>query len=430
MLYDNSYNRQLQAQLHAINQRYINHSKFVGGAAIAGAGYNDSESDRDSEHEDVEKKEVEGGSGFAEGTYRDTGADATLGASPSNGKGIETTEMVGGKIMINTDSQKLMGGNEDYDRKVGAGFWDDFKSGFDKVVDTVGNVASTASKVIPVVQAAAPIVSKLMGGKKKGRKAKGGALNKHGLTDKSQLHSVIGGQKENQLGQMQDTQDQIKNAQLAFGGKKLSGAVLKFINKIEPHLKLGKQYLEKYDKDEKISVPKLLFDVYNNLSGNGKKVFTELDDIKGAGLIGDIFGAIGLGKDEIEGGYKLSKLMKPRNKMTGGFLQFLPMLASAVAPTLISKAIDMVRGKGEIDGSTKEELDNLPKSNAIGGKKKSLKDRIKKGSGLLGDVLGAVEGGKKKSEYSILVKKIMNDNKMKMIDAIKYIKDNGLYKKK
>jgi hypothetical protein len=118
------------------------------------------------------------------------------------------------------------------------------------------------------------------------------------------------------------------------------------------------------------------------------------------------------------------------------------MLASAVAPTLISKAIDMVRGKGEIDGSTKEELANLPKPNAIGGKKKSLKDRIKKdtkkGNGLIGDVLGAVglgedekvEGGKKKSEYSILVKKIMNDNKMKMIDAIKYIKDNGLYKKK
>ena len=414
MLYDNAYNRGLAEKLHRINQNYINHSRIMGGAILGGTEY----------YSDDEDENVEGGNGFAAGTHNDTGVGSTLGATQAGG--IQKTDMVGGKVIINTENQTLMGGNEE-ERRIGAGFWDDFKSGFDKVVDTVGKVADTAGKVIPVAAQVLPLLG--MGENEK--------LNQHNLIPVANMQSSsVGGKKK--INALENAEQSVKakkkmlNAQLAFGGKKISGKILDVVNKISPFLHIAKNLLEKYDKDELKATPQLVFDIVHHLTKLGKGKIEKVDGKEGAGVISSLLGAIGLGKKEVEGIpidkiLDLKKISKSR-KIGKGTLG------------TIGGLLDSVLGLGgpAFDKGATEEIENLPKAQAItGGKsKKKLHERlddanIKGGEEKKEEKEEKVEGGKKQTEWTKLVKKIMDDKGIKkMADAIKYIKDNNLYKKK
>ena len=379
MPYDNKYNRSIAEQLHRINQNYITHSHYIGGAILGGTHFSDSDSDSD--YSSSSDESVKGEGGFAEATHLDTGFEPTVGA----------TKVEGGKMLINTHSQKLTGNGEraigsgeraigSGERVIGGDFWNDFKSGFDSVVDTVGNVANAASKVIPVVQT----VSGLLGHGEEGLH-----LNKHDLTPVDNLpSSSMGGSKKKKRGgnkkalqSIENVQQQIKDANEAFGGRKVSGPALKFINEVSPYLKLGKSLLERYDKDGLKAVPKLLLDVHDSLSKEGKGRMKKLggqekaelvkdalealqegkNELKGGGLIGSLFNMVGLGKKKKMG--KGLGLLGPLSNIAGA-VTGIPMLAH------MGNAVGNILGLGEpamipLDHAAKQEIADLPKAQAI-----------------------------------------------------------------
>lgn len=146
MPYDNEYNRSIAQKIRAIDRRYADKHEY---SQVVPDGYKSlvqtaNASTRDGEDGVYgdENPSLVGGSGFAQGTFRDTGYSGVLGAKGSGVK-YKKGEMNG------------------------AGFWDDFKKGFNMVFEP-------AAKVIKAV--AAPVAPELsvgltaLGYGKKGKK--------------------------------------------------------------------------------------------------------------------------------------------------------------------------------------------------------------------------------------------------------------------
>ncbi len=420
MLYDNSYNRSIADRLRDFDLALAKRTEYSGTSTT-------------------------GGSGFAKGTRYDTGLGSTLGASPSNTGLKETTEFEGGNMKINTVNSILMGGAADtYDRYAGKGdnelrgdgWWDNFKSGFDGVADTVGKVADVAGKVIPIALAVAPIAKKLMGGGDEEVERNIGAGELTGpsgaklIESQALPSSSMGGAS---LSEMQKAQNLMTNANLAFGGMKVTKQVLDFVNKVEPHFKLGKNILEKlisYDIKDPNLMKKVLGDVFKKLTGTGKDKFKAMSGVEGGGLLGTIFNAIGLGK-----GSEYKEFFKKSTKKTGaGILGTVGGLIDGIFG--LGEPEKEVSGSG-ILGTVGSVIDNI-----FGFGKPDFEQSVK---GFGAELEAAKEGGRKKvklsdrlvpkddtkvlSKYSQLVKDIMKAKGLKMKDALKHIKENGLYKK-
>lgn len=126
-LYDNSYQRDIANKVLDLYAKQIEHEKrlsegFSGSKAIGGRSIDEAVLTTN-----LNK------SGFARGYNRDSGYERV--------DGIEAVvpKKKGGAIAINTDHQRLMGGD----------FLSDLTSG---VTDTVGKVASVVGKVAPLVE--------------------------------------------------------------------------------------------------------------------------------------------------------------------------------------------------------------------------------------------------------------------------------------
>ena len=147
MPYRNSYNEEIARKMNAINKRYADTHEY---SQVVPDGYKSisqsaSASGRDGEdgmYGDQHPSLVGGSSGFAQGSFMDTGFDRVMGAK---GSGIKYQ-----KGQLN-----------------GSGFWQDFKDGFNMVFSPAAKVLKVASTVLGQPEIAAGLTAIGYGKKKK-----------------------------------------------------------------------------------------------------------------------------------------------------------------------------------------------------------------------------------------------------------------------
>ena len=150
-----------------------------------------------------------------------------------------------------------------------------------------------------------------------------------------------------------------------------------------------------------------------------KPMDIQSDDI-GAGVSGGGLSA----------GGKAKKPRKTRTKKTGGDLKDVLDTAASVAKTVAPFA-PLLLGLGHEDGHKKrseivKEVMNEKKLSLIEASKYVKEHGLYKGK----QAEHSEPKEKKKSERSAIVKKIMEEKNMSLIDASKYVKEHGLYKPK
>lgn len=495
MLYDNDYNRNLARQMHTISQRYIDNAKIVGGAILGGTVLENSESECDSDYNEggngfAEGTHLDTGFGPTLGaspldkiTKETIIKEAKLAQGgapfpplvPTVGGAILGAQVGGAKYDVNTAHQTLMGGPQmGLGKREGKGFWDDFKHGFDSTIDTVGKIATTAAAIAPLVKMVAGKRGRPKGSGKKGKgildtvknaaddveaAAKVGHVLEHMMDPSISDLSGMGRRKlvprdnlpSSSMGGANVAQD-IQNANEAFNVGEMGndagvdgntvGGHEKLADKFKPVLKALADHSKKLGRQLKVSdydelLKHKVFDKVKpvleelpaliGVTGKGKRASLE-KELKGKGIM-DTLGPLmkfaplllGLGKHKGKGFLSglLSDIGLGKKKEEGkGFISGL----------LSDIGLGKKKGKGEpaLDKGANEELEDLPKAMAEkGGKKKGAK------AGFLPQEVLSKVGGRKPSEWALLVKKVMADNKFKkMADAIAHIKKNGLYKKK
>jgi|688.fasta_scaffold742694_1 hypothetical protein len=123
-----------------------------------------------------------------------------------------------------------------------------------------------------------------------------------------------------------------------------------------------------------------------------------------------------------------------------GTLGKVANVAQQVAPLAMMLAAGKKKqGRGSIHDLFNSILRNKDKAVDAGKNLKSIYDSVEKVSKLAGKGYdkpvvsqmksSSFSGGKKPSHYNLLVKKVMENKKMSLPEAKKYIKENGLYRK-
>jgi hypothetical protein len=257
----------------------------------------------------------------------------------------------------------------------GDGFWDDFQDGFMSVVNPVLSVAERV----------APLALKVAGmGKKRGRKPKGAGVGM----------GVGMGKKRGR---------KPKGAGVGMGkDEKMEGEGLFDFNPFSGVENLVKRALPTIKKiaKNKSSIENIISDIAGAGVGMGKKRGRKP---KGAG--------VGMGKEELKAGVRVEKEIK------GGSLLYPSQLPGSSMsgmgkPVLLSDILKPKKGGAKFEPSNKKGIEDMAKAEP-----KNIKDL-------------KMSGGKKKAtEWTTLLKKVMGEKKINMKEAIKHIKDNGLYKK-
>jgi len=147
MPYDNDYNRKIAHKMEMINKRYADthqYSQVVpdGYKSISQSASGSTQDGEDGMYGNEHPSLVGGASGFSQGTFMDTGFDRVMGAK---GSGMKYK-----KGELN-----------------GAGFWDDFKKGFNMVFEPAAKVLKVASTALGQPEIAAGLTAIGYGKKKK-----------------------------------------------------------------------------------------------------------------------------------------------------------------------------------------------------------------------------------------------------------------------
>tara|TARA_R110001632_G_scaffold154191_2_gene272282 strand:- start:6195 stop:7484 length:1290 start_codon:yes stop_codon:yes gene_type:complete len=308
------------------------------------------------------------------------------------------------------------------DGAVGGNFWKDFSKGFTDTINTVGKVADTAASVLPIATKAASLVGLGRGAPGKGHvgRAKGmrGGNFLKGLAGLAKKIAPIAlpllmglGRKASMADKKKAIADAIVGGNFWDGFKKGFGDVMGLASKVAPialPLMTGlgkKQYGGSFnfgkflEKQAKAVAPELL--------DMGKKAAMK----KGKEMLG-------LGKAT-----DMKSLVPPMRKMPGsgkdacGRSSGTREFGAPCGGNILDDAIEMTKplvrkGKKALKEAV---IENAPKAT------KALKKAADKA------ITKAVGGGR--SARAAIVKKVMAEKGMKMIEASKYVKEHGLYKK-
>jgi len=305
----------------------------------------------------------------------------------------------------------------------GGNFMSDFKKGFDAVMDSGKKAASTAAALAPIAVMASKAYSGGVpsGGKRRGRpaKAKGGVVSGGRVKGGNLFKDIAGlaakvapialplltglGRKASMADKKKAIADAIVGGNFWDGFKKGFGDVMDLAGKVAPvalplMTGLGKKqyggafnfgkFLEKVGK---AAAPVVLEEGKKQL-GLGRKRKGSMYPPKGGAMVGNKKDACGRHSGTREYGMPC-----------GG--NILDDVIEATKP--------MVRkGKKALKDAVKE---YAPKAT------KALKEKADKA------ISKAVGGGR--AARAEIVKKVMKEKGMKMIEASKYVKEHGLYKK-
>lgn len=384
MAYDNVYNRRIADQYNSINQRYAtlyayspvdgqDHGYAEGGSSAGVLFQTASASKRDGEDNMYnnnrqlpavyylgnDSEGLEGGSGFAKGTFRDTGYDRVLGAG----------------------AEGMFDKNAPFDRSIGGVSAGGISGG--NIWDTLGDIGNTALKFAPLLLA--------LGKPEASGKEVAEALKGSGMSGGRFWDDFL-----NTIGTVADVAGKVAPiAMKVFGGAEGGDLV-----------------------QAELSAP-------SSAPTGGKKRGRPKGSKKGCGIKDDIKKYVAKVKDNIEkkGGAILgnpdgyprmgnSVRLAGRGKVNkNGDLLAMPSpdLANGVPPT--------AQLQGSYGGS-KEDAEIIEAVKAkIGSKGKKI---------LPGATLKTGDGRKARAD---IVKRIMKEKGMKMIDASRYVKANNLYTK-
>jgi len=459
MPYDNNYNRRLARQVNNADRNYADRNAFSKTDGLTGGiRFNSGNASKrvDSEgyyelphlpdvyyegqglmegghHPDDENEDycIKGGSGFASGSYRDTGFGSVEGAGASGGGGSGGGASGGTKMHLMPvikDDVKGCGASGGRRRgrpskMAGAGVFDGVKNLANKAYDASKYAFDKGKNVYDYgkrlynkpISTGLELASKgadYMGyGKKKNQKQlKGKGLLSSGLKTAGLLTGnpmlgtagAIGGLfglgKKKQL-EGAGIIDGMMNF-LGLGKKKrLEGAGL--IDGMMSFIGLGKN--KKSQLEAHLKGGGLIQDI-GGLFGLGRKQQQKLEQLKGSGILQDLQtslrGGTLLGTAEtqnVSGGRKKGKGLFSNGLKTAGLLTGNPILGTA-------GAIGGLFGLGK----NKESLVPVAQMQGI------------KGAG--------GSGGKKPNKRASIVKKIMKERGVSMIQASGIVKKEGLYK--
>ena len=437
MPYSNTYNRRIADDIDAINERYSTlyayspidgrGNEYSYGGSNAGVLFQmGSSSKRDGEdniynnHNNLppvyyygnDSEGMQGGSGFAEGTYRDTGFGEQLGA------GAEGVYAKGEGISGGSCDRKI-GGSKDgaeFGRNVATEFNEGVKTGgawYNDVLSTIGDVGSALAPFAPLLLAL-------------------GKPHPSGGSHMQELGRIMG----------EDCDRGMKGGAWYNDVLKGIGDVGSVAMKLAPFL----MALGKPKKGRKkacgISGGDLAQAEISTPAGAGKVSAAEKKKAKNVLIATQLAGAPGMLGAKIY------------NAVTGG------SILGNRDPYPIQGDSERVAGRGRgrpkgvrgmhqvLTGTNGDLLamssDNLPSGvppnqmlrGSYGGKKPSAKDKkiiasVKKmlGGESIVKEMPQETGGKRVNKRAEIVKKVMKDKGMKMIEASKYVKEHGLYKK-
>jgi hypothetical protein len=318
-------------------------------------------------------EKLDGGNGFARGTHMDTGYDRTIGGK----KGVSVYKKSGGKKK-DSDSLKLVRGSGTSGGKKrgrpskknieGAGFMDVVKN----IAKKLPTVAKVGLSMIdnPKAQMAANVLETLGAGKKRGRPSK---------------KNIEG------AGFM----DVMKNI-----AKKLPTVAKVGLSMIDnPKAQMAADVLEKLGAGKKRGRPSKKMTggtelgLPDSLAGGKKRGRPSKKKLEGEGFFGDMWDGIKM-------------VAKPLASVAKVGLSLVPLPQAQIA----SQILDMA---------------------GAGKKKRGRPSKMSGGRALVpvanmqSRVGGKKVGGNKRSE---IVKEIMSDKKLSMIEASKYVKLHNLYK--
>lgn len=438
MPYDNNYNRNLARQVNNVDRNYADRNAYSKTDGLTGGiRFNSGNASKrvDSEgyyevphlpdvyyegeglmegghHPDDENEDycIKGGSGFASGSYMDTGYGSVKGAGSSGGGGSGGGGSGGTKMHLMPvikDDVKGCGASGGRRRgrpskMAGAGVFDGVKNiaskaynaskyAFDKGKTVYDYGKRLYNKPISTGLELASKGADYMGyGKKKNQKQlKGKGLLSSGLKTAGLLTGnpmlgtagAIGG-----LFGLGKKKKQLEGAGIIDGMMNFLGLGRKKQSQLEAHLKGGG----------------LIQDI-GSLFGLGRKQQQKLEQLKGSGILQDLQtslrGGTLLGTAEtqnVSGGRKKGKGLFSNGLKTAGLLTGNPILGTA-------GAIGGLFGLGK----NKESLVPVAQMQGI------------KGAG--------GSGGKKPNKRASIVKKIMKEKGCSMIEASKFVKANNLY---
>ena len=422
MPYDNPYNRSIANTIHNINDRYATlyafspvdgrDSGYSQGGSNAGVLFQmGNASKRDGEDnmyndelnlppqyfygnnaESMMNQEMEGGSGFAEGTFRDTGFGHQMGASAvgSYEKGMG-----------------MSGGN----------LWTDIYDGLDDMGHDIGKATNY------IFGSAQPkhfrVLGRMIGHKMKGMGMSGGSWwdsLKEGVSD------VVGLLPQLAIHAIGGESPATKEVGGNMCDRPVGGAIL---GNPDPYPVQGnsQRIAGRGRGRPKGSGKKQL------LSSNGDLLAmpSPVALANGVPPKAQLRGAYGGAKPDSDA-VKKAVMKAVEKKMKGGKnLSGMTNLRDMVMPYVSSVGGDNLsgmtdkRGKGKISKKEREALESVLEKHPKGGKKNlsGMTDKTK-------EMSGSGDGRKKRAE---IVKKVMADRKVSMIQASKIVKEEGLYKK-
>lgn len=393
MPYDNPYNRQIANEIHNINSRYATlyayspvdgrDNGYAEGGSNAGVLFQmGSASKRDPEdglyNDDLKlppqyfygnsAESMMGGSGFGEGSFRDTGYEHVDGASP---------------VGVYEKGMGMSGGN----------LWTDIYSGFEDLGNDIGKATNY------VFGSGRPqhfrVLGRMIGHHIKGKGMSGGSWwdsLKEGVSD------VVGYIPEIAIHALGGADPSVKEV----GGANLSGMTDR---RAETERKIGGAILGNPD-------PYPVKGNSQRIAGRGRG--RPKKDLQGTDGV-----LLAMPSPCLENG------VPPRSQLRGSYGGAKPSDASVKEEVIKAVAKKMKGGKKE------KEEEEMPKSQDvvhIDFEKGSLPKK-NGGANLSGMTDKRIEmkgdGRKKRAE---IVKKVMKEKGLKMIEASKYVKEHNLYK--
>lgn len=411
MPYDNAYNRQIANELNAIDRRYAtlyayspvdgrNDSGFAVGGSNAGVLFQmGNASKRDAEdnmYNDelnlppqyfygnnaeamMNQEEMTGGSGFAEGTYRDTGYGHQIGASSTVG--------------IYDKGMGMSGGN----------LWTDIYQGFDDMGKDIGKATDY------IFGSAKPqhfrVLGRMIGHKMKGMGMSGGSWwdsLKEGVSD---IVGYIPDLAIHALGGADPAVREVGGAILGnpdpYPVKGNSERIAGRGKITEKEKEALESVLEKHEPEKRgRGRPK----------GSGKKQLISSN--------GDLLA--------MPSPVALANGVPPKAQLRGAYGGAKPEMKIKEA---VMKAIDKkMKGGKNLSGMTDKRQIGGKNLSGMTDKRSEMSggDNLKGMTDKRSEMSGGSDARKKRAE---IVKKVMKEKGMKMIEASKYVKEHNLYKK-
>lgn len=417
MPYDNPYNRAIANKMDDIDWRFANlyayspvdgRGGYSGGGSSAGVLFQmGNASKRDAEDNIVndnvsgelppvyyygnDSEGMKGGNGFAEGTYRDRGDGGQLGVESATGFFDKQGGGAVGTVNPFTGGYGMSGGMD------GSGLWSDIYDGFSDLGSDIGK--------------AVDYINPFGGG------------HPHHQHMKARLLGRM-------LGKLMKHHEETMGKGVS-GGEGMSGGswwdalkegvsdAVGFI----PHLLIHGLGKKKVGRPKKMKGGAILGnpDPYP-VQGNSERVAGRGRPKKGCGKMPEVARVVG-GAKEMVGDKQhdllampsvvLANGVPPKSQLRGSYGGAKPSAKEKVMKAVEKK----LKGGKNLSGMT----DKTGGKNLSGMTDKRAEDENKMGTG--------VSGGDGRKARAEIVKKIMKEKGMKMIDASKYVKEHGLYKK-